>query len=136
MATTQNEQWHKIVGYLAGAALTAYQFHYCNMEADGDINVTAVQAGGMGVLLNKPASGAACEIAGPGSIVPCKVAANVTPGLALMVDTGNVGQLIPATDDTVVVAFSLDTTASGALAPVLVVAPVTCADVSDIGVGN
>ena len=136
MATTQNEEFHKITGLVAGADLSSYQFHYCNLEADGDVNVTAVQTGGLGVLLNAPVSGAACEIAGPGSQVPCKVAGNVTPGLALMVDTGNVGQLVKATDDKVVVAFSKDTTASGAKAPILLVGPTTCADVSDIGVGN
>ena len=136
MATSQNVEFHLITGLVAGADLSAYQFHYCNLEADGDVNVTAVQTGALGILLNKPIAGEACKIAGPGAAERCKVAGNVTPGLALMVDTGNVGQLVKATDDKVVVATSKGTTASGALAPVLVREPVTCADVSDIGVGN
>lgn len=131
-----NEQWHKVPGLLAGAALTAYQNHYCNLEADGDINVTNVQVGGMGVLLNKPASGAACEIAGHGSIVMCKVSGNVTPGLLLMVDTSNVGQLTECTNDKVKVAFALTTVASGNLALVYLLSPSLCSDSSDMGVGN
>lgn len=131
-----NEQWHKVPGLVAGADLSAKQFHYCNLEADGDINITNVLQGGMGVLLNKPNTGEACEIAGHGSIVMCKVSGNVTPGLLLMVDTGNVGQLVMCGNDAVKCAFALTTTASGALALVYLLSPSLCSDASDLGVGN
>lgn len=136
MAKQQNVAFHKTTGLKAGADLSAYQFHYCNLEADGDVNVTNVEVGALGILLNKPTAGKACEIAGPGSIVGAHGGATFAPGDMLMVENADVGKLIKATNDHVYVAQALEAGADGSVTKVRLTEPTHCADVSKVGVAN
>jgi hypothetical protein len=135
MSTRITKSGEAYSGLKAGADLSAKQYYCVMLEADGDANVATAQTAFLGILLNKPTSGLACEIGGPGYIGGAYAGGTFAPGDKLMVDTGD-GMLVIATDDKVVVATALQTGADGSIVDVIVETPHLCADVSDEGVAN
>jgi len=136
MAVSVNEQYHKLTGLLAGADLSTYQYYYVMLDANGVVQLANLQVGSLGILLNKPTSGQACDIAGFGSIVGAHGGATFAAGDVLMVETGDPGKLIKATDGLAVVAQALEAGADGTRSMVLLFPPTDCDDVSVIGIAN
>lgn len=136
MATSCNVQYHQITGLLAGADLSSYQYYYVMIDSAGVVQVANAQTGGLGILMNKPESGQVCDIAGFGSVVPAHGGATFAAGDVLMVETGDAGKLIKATDGLCVVGMALEAGADGSRTRVLLFPPTDCDDVSVPGVGN
>lgn len=136
MATFCNEQYHKITGLLAAADLSSYQYYYVMINSSGTVALANAQTGGLGILLNKPIAGQVCEIAGPGSIVGAHCGGTTGAGDMLMVETGDAGKLIKATNGLVNVARALEAGADGSVTRVYVCEPNESVDVSKNGVGN
>jgi hypothetical protein len=130
MAVSCNEQYHKITGLVAGSDLSAKQY-YAVAISSGTVAVCNAGAGFIGILLNKPTSGQACDIAGPGSIVQASSDGTMTRGYPQKVSSD--GQLLDATDDSVTVGMALEgTTTAGVTCQIMVWRPETSADVSDL----
>lgn len=119
----------------AGADLSAKQFYWVMLEADGDANLATAQTANLGPLQNMPESGEDCNITPIGQIGQAKVGGTVAAGDVGMVDTGD-GMVKKATDDKVVVCTFLEAGVDGDTIRVLVLNPHLCADVSDEGVAN
>jgi len=71
-----------VLGHVCGATtLAAKQFYFVGLNSSGTVEVcVSGDPGLLGVLLNKPGIGEVCQIAGPGSIVPVKMAALIAVG--------------------------------------------------------
>ena len=126
---------NKLTGFRANADLSSYQFMYVCLNSSGLVIAGVTdQKCGLGILLNKPsAQYAACEIAGPGSIVGAVSGAATAIGDKLQLEVADAGKLIVAGDDTVVCALALEVGADGVVTEVLIETPHLCADVSDEG---
>jgi hypothetical protein len=129
-------EFSKIGGRVAGADLSSYQYYYVMLDNAGVVQVANAQTAGLGILMNKPASGEACEIAGPGEIVPVHGGATGAAGDVAMVETGDPGKLIKATDGLVVVGLFLQAVADGTRSDMLIYPPHICSDVSVEGIAN
>ncbi|MBD3207819.1 hypothetical protein GF319_15925 [Candidatus Bathyarchaeota archaeon] len=138
MATENNVEYHKITGILASTDYntTSYQNYGVMINSDGEAVLASAQTGFLGVLLNEPNDGEPCEIAGPGSIVGVHGGGSFTAGDVLMIETGDAGKFVIATNDKVVVALALEDGADGSVTRALILPPTLCSDVSDVGVSN
>ena len=68
----------------AGTSLAAKQYYFVALNSSGTVEVCASGDPGMlGVLLNKPTAGQACEIAAVGSICPVSADAALSVGNVL-----------------------------------------------------
>jgi hypothetical protein len=85
----------KLTGLKCSAAtMIAKQYFGVMLDGNGDVIVCAGQGvRGIGILLNKPAAGEACEIAALGQ-VPFSAAVLVAGAAAMTVEAG--GQMMPA----------------------------------------
>ena len=107
-----------ITGLLANSALWAdggvnYQHHFVYLADDFKVALATSGVMPIGVLMNKPTSGAAAVVAGVGSVVKLRTAAAVLIGAKLMPDTGNTGHAITATSGNYVGAIALEAGDSG-----------------------
>ena len=94
----------------AGADLSAKQYHYVEVNASDEAIVEVLDSkAGSGFLMNAPLQDEFCEIAteGGGALAVCAATISAAE-LELMNDTGNPGQLIPATTGKFVVAISVE----------------------------
>ena len=112
------EALRPITGLLANAALwsdggTSYHHRFVYLADDFKVAVATSGLMPIGVLMNKPTSGAAAVVAGVGSVVKLKTAAAVLIGAKLMPDTGNTGKAITATSGNYVGAIALTAGDSG-----------------------
>lgn len=112
MAYTEQET---SVSLVAGADLTAHQFKFVSVDANGDVVLTAADAKAQGVLLNAPGVGEAATVA-IGGIVKVKASGAITAG----------GDVSAAVDGTagpagvgVVLGTALETGANGRIISIL-----------------
>jgi hypothetical protein len=75
------------VGLVAAADLSTKQFYAVKVTADSAVNLAGDGEMAIGILQNKPTSGHAAVIAGPGSISKGVCGAAVTVGAPVGVDT-------------------------------------------------
>ncbi len=102
---------------LSDAATHPGQYCFVSMAADKKVGLCADDGRAVGVLLNKPTSGAACAIAGPGSICKCYALGTITYGQKLTVDGNGTGHVVATSEsDDPVVATCLQGASSGDLA--------------------
>lgn len=96
---------------IAGEDLSAAQFKFVTLEADGQIDL-ADSAGerALGVLLNKPTAGAAATVAMTGKVM-VEAGASVTAGDQLQTDAA--GDAITAAAGDVVMGYALEDAVDG-----------------------
>ena len=97
--------------HVAGEDLSAAQFKFVTLEADGQIDL-ADSAGerALGVLLNKPTAGAAATVAMSGKVM-VEAGASVTAGDQLQTDAA--GDAITAAAGDVVMGYALEDAVDG-----------------------
>lgn len=97
--------------HVAGEDLSAAQFKFVTLEADGQIDL-ADSAGerALGVLLNKPTAGAAATVAMTGKVM-VEAGASVTAGDQLQTDAA--GDAITAAAGDVVMGYALEDAVDG-----------------------
>jgi len=97
--------------HVAGEDLSAAQFKFVTLEADGQIDL-ADSAGerALGVLLNKPTAGAAATVAMTGKVM-VEAGASVTAGDQLQTDAA--GDAITAASGDVVMGYALEDAVDG-----------------------
>jgi hypothetical protein len=88
---------HPVPGLTASEDLSTYQHCFVSMSGDGTVAHSAHNALPVGILLNKPTSGQACSIAGPGSVVKVKTTDTITAGYLLAPDASGNATAIHAT---------------------------------------
>jgi hypothetical protein len=107
MAFTENMQTRS---YVAGSDLSAKQFRFVSLAADGAVDATTDGAAAAGVLLNNPAAAGAAGVAYDGRVtVVC--GGTVTRGGAVASDSA--GEAVDATTDDVILGYALETGADG-----------------------
>jgi hypothetical protein len=107
MAFTENMQTRS---YVAGSDLSAKQFRFVSLAADGAVDATGAGAAAAGVLLNSPAAGAAAGVAYDGRVtVVC--GGTVTRGGEVASDAA--GEAVDATTDDAILGYALETGADG-----------------------
>jgi hypothetical protein len=100
---------------LSDAATHPGQYCFVAMAADKKVGLCGDDGKAVGVLLNKPTSGGACAIAGPGSI--CKAYAYGTITYGQKLTTSAYGMVVATSEsDDPVVATCLQGASSGDLA--------------------
>lgn len=108
MATMQNPH---IVSLVAGADLSAKQFHFVSVSADGQLDPTGNAGAADGVLLNAPnAAGQVAEVA-IGGIVKVECGAVVTRGGPVGCDAD--GAAVNAATGDIILGTALETGAAG-----------------------
>jgi hypothetical protein len=119
-----------ITGLVAAADLSAKQYYLVGIDASGTVNICASgDPALLGVLLNKPTTGQACEIAAVGSICPVSMDAAVAVGSLLICSAD--GQAAVATDGSYTIGCLLETSsAAGDTCRCITWFPNSIADVS------
>ena len=106
MAFTENMQTRS---YVAGSDLSAKQFRFVSLAADGAVDATGAGAAA-GVLLNNPAAAGAAGVAYDGRVtVVC--GGTVTRGGEVASDAA--GEAVDATTGDAVLGYALETGADG-----------------------
>ena len=96
---------------IAGEDLSAAQFKFVTLEADGQIDLAdAAGERALGVLLNKPTAGAAATVAMTGKVM-VEAGASVTAGDQLQTDAA--GDAITAAAGDVVMGYALEDAVDG-----------------------
>lgn len=107
MAFTENMQTRT---YVAGSNLSAKQFCFVSLAADGQVDATGAGALAAGVLLNDPAAGGAATVAYDGRVtVVC--GGTVTRGGEVTSDAN--GEAVDATTSDVIVGYALEAGVNG-----------------------
>ena len=83
---------NKIPGLEASADLSALQFRAVIPSGDFTVNVAGAAASAIGILQNKPISGAAAQVAATGSMSKAEAGAAFAVNVDLMTDS--VGRLV------------------------------------------
>ncbi len=97
--------------HVAGEDLSAAQFKFVTLEADGQIDLAdAAGERALGVLLNKPTAGAAATVAMTGKVM-VEAGASVTAGDQLQTDAA--GDAITAAAGDVVMGYALEDAVDG-----------------------
>lgn len=97
--------------HVAGEDLSAAQFKFVTLEADGQIDLAdAAGERALGVLLNKPTAGAAATVAMSGKVM-VEAGASVTAGDQLQTDAA--GDAITAAAGDVVMGYALEDAVDG-----------------------
>ena len=105
------QQPMKCVSLVAGADLSAKQFFFVSVSADGQVDPTGDGAYAVGVLQNKPdAAGKAAEVA-IGGIVKVEAGGTVTRGGPVASDAA--GNAVNAASGDVILGEALETGADG-----------------------
>jgi hypothetical protein len=119
-----------LTGLVAASDLSSKQYYLMGMDSSGNVTpCISGDPGFIGILLNKPASGEACELAAPGSICPVSMDAAVAVG-SLLICSGD-GQAAVATDGTYTVGLLLEaSTAASQACRCITWFPNSIADVS------
>ena len=97
--------------YVAGEDLSAAQFKFVTLEADGEIDIAdAAGERALGVLQNQPAAGKAATVCMTGKVMVVAGAA-VTAGDEIQTDAS--GDAIPALAGDVVMGYALEDAVDG-----------------------
>ena len=103
MAFTENMQTRS---YVAGSDLSAKQFRFVSLAADGAVDATGAGAAAAGVLLNDPAAAGAAGVAYDGRVtVVC--GGTVTRGGEVASDAA--GEAVDATTGDAILGYALET---------------------------
>ena len=96
--------------YVAGSNLSAAQFKFVALAADGEVDVAGAGARAIGVLLNQPAAGNAATVVMTGKVL-VEAGDSITAGDELAADAaGNAGT---ATTDDIVMGYALENGVDG-----------------------
>ena len=107
----------KCVSFEAGSDLSAYQFQFMAMSADGQIDRSGAGAYAVGVLQNEPsAAGRAAEVAINGKM-QVKCGGAVTAGGPVASDAS--GQAVDATTGDIILGEAMEAGASGEVITIL-----------------
>jgi len=107
MAFTENMQTRS---YVAGSDLSAKQFRFVSLAADGAVDATGAGDAAAGVLLNDPAAAGAAGVAYDGRVtVVC--GGTVTRGGEVASDAA--GEAVDATTGDAILGYALETGADG-----------------------
>ncbi len=97
--------------FVAGEDLSSAQFKFVTLESDGQIDLAdAAGERALGVLLNKPTSGAAATVAMTGKVM-VEAGAAVTAGAEIQTDAN--GDAIAAATGDVVMGYALEDAVDG-----------------------
>lgn len=92
--------------YIAGQDLSAHQFHFVTMAADGQIDPTGAGARADGVLLNKPsAAGQAATVCYDGRVM-VEAGGVISRGDAIASNAG--GEAVEAASTNVILGYALE----------------------------
>jgi len=97
--------------YIAGQDLSASQFHFVTLAADGQVDPTGAGLRADGVLLNTPdAAGKAATVAYDGRVT-VEAGGDITRGAA--VTSNATGEAVAATSTDVILGYALEAGADG-----------------------
>ena len=96
--------------YVAGSNLSAAQFKFVALAADGEVDVAGAGARAIGVLLNQPAAGNAATVVMTGKVL-VEAGASITAGDELAADAA--GNAVTATTDDIVMGYALENGVDG-----------------------
>ena len=91
--------------YVAGSNLSAAQFKFVALAADGEVDVAGAGARAIGVLLNQPAAGNAATVVMTGKVL-VEAGDSITAGDELAADAD--GNAVTATTDDIVMGYALE----------------------------
>ena len=91
--------------YVAGSNLSAAQFKFVALAADGEVDVAGAGARAIGVLLNQPAAGNAATVVMTGKVL-VEAGDSITAGDELAADAA--GNAVTATTDDIVMGYALE----------------------------
>lgn len=101
----------------AGSDLSASQFHFVSVAADGQVDLTGAGAYAEGVLQDKPnAAGVAARVA-IGGVVKVEAGASVTRGAE--VASNAAGECVDATTGNIILGTALEAGADGEIIEIL-----------------
>ena len=113
MAVHQLTTGHEIT-LVANASLTALQYRIVQVIDDGDVDIVENNATApIGVLMNKPASGAAARVAIVGAVVKCEAGATIDEDDWVTAVAGGRGSAAPSGTNVYHVGRALSPAASG-----------------------
>lgn len=96
--------------YVAGSNLSAAQFKFVALAADGEVDVAGAGARAIGVLLNQPAAGNAATVVMTGKVL-VEAGDSITAGDELAADAA--GNAVTATTDDIVMGYALENGVDG-----------------------